>query len=156
MGLSGDEVMADILTNFVKQYYMGTPYIPSRIMIQEPLRDEELISRWLTEKTGHSVKFFTPKKGDKEKLLELARKNAENVLLQDKEKILREEARTTGAVKAIEEHIGVAGIHRMEAYDISNISGVLSVGSMVVFYDGMPRRNDYRKFRIKSVDGPND
>ena len=156
MTLNGEEQMADILTNFIKQYYVGTPYIPSTIMIQEPLQDEELISRWLTDKTGHSVKFVVPKKGDKEKLLELARKNAENILLQDKEKILREEARTIGAVRGISELIGLSDVHRMEAYDISNISGVLSVGSMVVFYDGMPRRNDYRKFRIKTVIGPDD
>ncbi len=156
MGLTGDETRDDIVTDFVKQYYAGTPYIPSIIMLQEPPREEELISQWLSEKTGHSVRFVIPKRGDKEKLVELAAKNAQMVLDQDKDKIKREEARTTGAVKAISDKIGIGEIHRMEAFDISNISGVQSVGSMVVFYDGLPRRNDYRKFRIKTVLGPDD
>ena len=156
MGLTGDETRADVLTDFVKQFYAGTPYIPSTIMLQEPLKEEGLISRWLTEHTGHTVKFVTPKRGTKEKLVELAEKNALNVLTQDKDKIKREEARTSGAVAEIGKLLGIDGIRRMEAFDISNISGVQSVGSMVVFYDGLPRRNDYRKFRIKTVSGPDD
>lgn len=156
MTLTGDETRADVINDFVKQYYVGTPYIPSTIMLQEPLTEEELISGWLTKHSGHTVRFVTPKRGTKEKLVELAEKNALNVLTQDKDKIMREEARTIGAVKSISEKIGVPDIHRMEAFDISNISGVQSVGSMVVFYDGLPRRNDYRKFRIKTVVGPDD
>lgn len=156
MVLAGEETRAGVITDFVKQYYAGTPYIPSTIMLQEPPRDEELISRWLTQHTGHTVRFVIPKRGTKEKLVELAEKNARNILLQDKDKIKREEARTTGAVAAIGSKLGFDGIRRMEAFDISNISGVQSVGSMVVFYDGLPRRNDYRKFRIRTVTGPDD
>lgn len=156
MGLAGDETRADVITDFIKQFYAGTPYIPSTIMMQELPGDEELIGRWLSERTGHSVHIVVPKRGAKEKLVELAQKNAENILRQDKDKIKREEARTVGAVSAIGERIGVEGIRRMEAFDISNISGVQSVGSMVVFYDGRPRRNDYRKFRIKTVVGSDD
>lgn len=156
MRLTGDEERVDIVTDFIKQYYVGTPYIPPRIMLQEPLKDEELISKWLTEKTGHVVKFESPKRGQKEKLVELAEKNANMVLNQDREKILKEESRTTGAVREISELLGLTGIHRMEAFDISNISGAQPVGSMVVFTDGRPRKNDYRKFRIKTVVGPDD
>ncbi len=156
MEIAVDEARADVLTEFVKQFYAGTPYIPSTIMLQEPLKDEELISRWLTEHTGHTVRFVTPKRGSKEKLVELASKNAQNILIQDKEKIKREEARTTKAVAAIGRKLGIDGIRRMEAFDISNISGVQSVGSMVVFYDGFPKRSDYRKFKIKTVIGPDD
>lgn len=156
MELAGDETRAEVITDFIKQYYAGTPYVPSTIMTQELPGDEELIGKWLSERAGHSVHIVIPKRGAKEKLVELAQKNAENILKQDKDKIKREEARTVGAVKAVGDKIGVAGIRRMEAFDISNISGVQSVGSMVVFYDGSPRRNDYRKFRIKTVAGPDD
>lgn len=156
MSITGEESLSDIVNDFLKQFYAGTPYVPPVIMLQEPVRDLELISQWLTNKTGHSVKLITPQRGEKEKLVGLAAKNAQMVLSQDKDKIKREEARTTGAVSEIEDIIGISGIHRMEAFDISNISGVQSVGSMVVFYDGLPRRNDYRKFRIKTVVGPDD
>ena len=156
MNVSSDELMKDIMGDFIKQYYVGTPYIPPTIMIPEEIDESQLISEFLSEKSGHSVKFFIPKRGDKEKLVELAARNAQNVLTQDKDKIKREEARTTGAVRAICKKTGLNNIHRMEAFDISNISGVQSVGSMVVFYDGLPRRNDYRKFRIKTVVGPDD
>lgn len=156
MRLAGDEKRSEIITDFIKQYYAGTPYIPPEIMLQENLLDEELIGRWLTERAGHNVKFLVPKRGQKEKLVELAEKNANMVLNQDREKILKEEARTTGAVKEIERLTGLHDIHRMEAFDISNISGAQPVGSMVVFTDGRPRKNDYRKFRIKTVTGPDD
>ena len=156
MRLTGEETRSEILTDFVKQFYAGTPYIPSTVMLQENLMDEELIGRWLSEKTGHSVKFEIPKRGQKEKLVELAEKNANMVLNQDREKILKEEARTIGAVNEIADLLGLSDIHRMEAFDISNISGAQPVGSMVVFTDGRPRRNDYRKFRIKTVAGPDD
>lgn len=156
MGLTGGENNADILSSFIKQFYAATPYIPSRIMIAEEPAEMELLTQWLTEKTGHGVHIIVPKRGNKEKLVELAATNARNVLTMDKEKITKEEARTIRAVENIAEMLGLSDIHRMEAFDISNISGVQSVGSMVVFYDGMPRKNDYRKFRIKTVVGPDD
>ena len=118
MRLAGDEKRSEIITDFIKQYYAGTPYIPPEIMLQENLIDEELIGRWLTERAGHNVKFLVPKRGQKEKLVELAEKNANMVLNQDREKILKEEARTTGAVKEIERLTGLHDIHRMEAFDI--------------------------------------
>lgn len=156
MELSGEETITTVITDFVKQFYAGTPYVPHTIMLQEIPQEEELIMQWLSERAGHSVRFEIPKRGSKEKFVELAEKNALNVLKQDKDKIKREEARTTGAVRAIENKLGLSDIHRMEAFDISNISGVQSVGSMVVFHDGLPRHNDYRKFRIKTVVGPDD
>lgn len=156
MNLTGDETRGDIITDFVKQYYAGSPYIPSAILMQEPPRDEDLIGQWLTERAGHVVRMLVPKRGEKEKLVELAEKNAQMVLNQDKDKIKREEERTIGAVRSIAQALGIKSIRRMEAFDISNISGAQPVGSMVVFYDGRPRRNDYRKFRIKTVVGPDD
>lgn len=156
MELTVEEQRSDVINDFVKQFYVGTPYIPSTIMLQESIRDEELISKWLTERTGHSVKFVVPKRGDKEKLITLAFENAQMVLSKDKDKILREKARTVGAVNELMNLMGLSDVHRMEAFDISNISGVQSVGSMVVFYNGQARPNDYRKFKIKTVIGPDD
>lgn len=156
MELTGEESIPEILADFIKQYYVATPYIPPNIMLNDEIEEANLYGDWLSQKSGHSVKIIVPKRGMKEKLVELATKNALNILVQDKDKIKREEARTTGAVKNICDKIGIQNIHRMEAFDISNISGVQSVGSMVVFYDGSPRPNDYRKFRIKTVTGPDD
>ncbi len=148
--------MPEILSIFLKQYYAGTPFIPKEIYVQEELPDGEMITGWLTEKKGRKVSIVTPKRGAKEKLVELAAKNAQMVLDQDRERIKREEGRTIGAMKEIAELIGLERINRMEAFDISNTSGYQSVGSMVVFEKGKPARSDYRKFKIKTVTGPND
>ena len=147
---------SQILTSFVKQFYAGTPFIPRELLLQTPLEEEEVISQWLTAKRGQKVHLTSPKKGEKERLVELAARNARMVLDQDREKIKREELRTIGAMNQIGDWIGIRGIRRIEAYDISNISGFESVGSMVVYEDGKPKRSDYRKFRIRSVQGPND
>lgn len=154
--LTGDETEEDIFSNFIRQFYSGTPYIPSELMLPSELPDAALLEEWLSGKRGRKVRFRVPKKGTKEKLVELAAKNAELVLSRDKERLKREEGRTIGAVKELEALLGLTGIVRMEAYDISNISGYDSVGSMVVYEKGKPKRNDYRKFRIKSVLGPDD
>lgn len=146
----------EILSSFVKQFYAGTPYIPAEIMLPEPVADAEVIEEWLSGKRGRKVHIRIPQKGMKEKLVELAEKNAALVLNTDRERLKREEGRTIGAVKELEKILGLAGIRRMEAYDISNTSGFASVGSMVVYERGKPKRNDYRKFRIKSVQGPDD
>lgn len=145
-----------ILTSFVKQFYAGTPFVPRELLIQEELDDSEVISRWLSGKRGQKVRIVTPKKGEKERLVELAGKNASLVLSQDKEKIKREELRTIGAMNQVAEWLGLEGVKRIEAFDISNISGYESVGSMVVYEDGKPKRNDYRKFKIRTVIGAND
>ncbi|WP_342757279.1 excinuclease ABC subunit UvrC [Kineothrix sedimenti] len=147
---------SQVLLDFVKQFYAGTPFIPKELMLQEEIEDIEVLEKWLTARKGSRVYIRIPKKGAKEKLVELAGKNAALVLSQDKEKIKREEGRTIGAVKEIASLIGVQGIVRMEAYDISNISGFANVGSMIVYEKGKPKRSDYRKFRIKSVSGPDD
>ena len=154
--LTGDETKGEILSSFIKQFYAGTPYLPAELMMQEEPGDMELLEEWLTEKRGHKVHIRVPKKGSKEKLVELAQRNAALILTKDKERLKREEGRTIGAVKEIENLLGMRGIVRMEAYDISNISGYASVGSMVVYEKGRPKRSDYRKFRIKSVQGPDD
>ena len=146
----------DILGDFVKQFYAGTPYIPREIMLQYEIEDTELLENWLSDRRGSRTYIRIPKIGSKEKLVELAAKNASLVLEQDRERIKREEGRTIGAVKEIEELIGVKGIKRMEAFDISNISGFENVGSMVVFEKGKPKKSDYRKFKIKTVSGPDD
>lgn len=151
----GDE-QGDILASFIKQFYGGTPYIPGELMLQEEIEDVEVLEEWLTAKREHRVYIRVPKKGTKEKLVELARKNAEMVLSTDKERLKREEGRTIGAVKELEVLLGIPDIKRMEAYDISNTNGFASVGSMVVYEHGRPKRNDYRKFKIKGVTGPDD
>jgi len=153
---ASEESKKEVLSSFIKQFYAGTPYIPSVLMIQEEIEDIELLEEWLTQKRGHRVHIQIPKKGTKEKLVELARKNAAMVLNTDKERLKREEGRTIGAVKELEKLLGVTGINRMEAFDISNTSGFESVGSMVVYEKGKPKRNDYRKFKIKGVQGADD
>lgn len=145
-----------ILSSFLKQFYAGTPFIPREIMIQDEIEDQDLIAQWLESRKGKKVRIMVPKKGTKEKLVELAYQNAKLVLRQDKERIKREEGRTIGAVKEISQLLGMENINRIEAFDISNISGFQSVGSMIVYEKGKPKRSDYRKFRIKGVKGPND
>ena len=156
VSVAGGDTEADVLSSFVKQYYAGTPFLPGEIYIPCELEDMEVIGSWLTKKRGKKVEILVPKRGRKEKMLELAAQNAKIVLRQDKDRIKREEERTTGALKEIEGWLNLTHIDRIEAYDISNTSGMESVGSMVVFEGGKPKRNDYRKFRIKSVQGPND
>ncbi|MCR4695224.1 MAG: excinuclease ABC subunit UvrC [Pseudobutyrivibrio sp.] len=151
-----DDSREELLAYFLKDYYTGTPFIPKEIYLQYVPEEVELIETWLSDKKGAKVYIKTPKRGDKEKLVELAQKNAQMVLDQDKEKIKKEEGRTIGAMKEIADLLGIPGASRMEAYDISNISGFQSVGSMVVFEKGKPKRSDYRKFKIKTVEGPND
>lgn len=145
-----------ILENFVKQFYAGTPFIPRELMLQYEIGDSELIEKWLTERKGARVYLRVPKIGSKEKLVELAAQNAKHILEQDRERLKREEGRTIGAVKEIAGLLGLRGIERMEAFDISNINGFENVGSMIVFEKGKPKPSDYRKFRIKTVSGPDD
>ncbi len=156
MSVAEGDTRGEILSQFIKQYYGGTPYIPNVVMIQEEIEDSDVISQWLSGIKKRKVNIITPKKGDKEKLVELAYRNAQMVLIQDGEKIKREQQRTVGAMEEIAGWIHLSGVRRVEAYDISNTSGVESVGSMVVFQDGKPARNDYRKFKIKTVKGPDD
>lgn len=147
---------AQILLDFVKQFYAGTPFIPRELMLQEEIADIEILEKWLSTRKGRRVYICVPKKGGKEKLVELAAQNAQLVLSRDKERIKREEGRTIGAVREIAELLGMESIYRMEAFDISNISGFANVGSMVVYEKGKPKRSDYRKFKIQSVSGPDD
>lgn len=153
--VSGDN-KPKILENFVKQFYAGTPFIPRELMLQYEIEDAELIEKWLSDRKGGRVYLRVPKIGHKEKLVELAAQNARLVLSQDREKLKREEGRTIGAVKELAELLGLSHINRMEAFDISNSNGFENVGSMVVFERGKPKPSDYRKFRIKTVSGPDD
>ena len=146
----------DVLSAFIKQFYAGTPYIPREIMLQYEIEDAALIEEWLSGRKGQKVHIQVPKKGQKEKLVELAKKNADMVLMQDRERIRREEGRTIGAMKEIANLLELPKLERVEAYDISNISGFQTVGSMVVFEKGRPKRSDYRKFRIRGVQGADD
>ena len=154
--IAENDTKSEILSSLIKQFYAGTPYIPAELMLPEEIEDQEIIEEWLTTRREHKVRLRIPKKGTKEKLVELAQKNAQMVLKNDKERLKREEGRTIGAVKELEKILGLTGIIRMEAYDISNTNGFDSVGSMVVYEHGKPKRNDYRKFKIKSVQGPDD
>ena len=151
-----EQAEGDILSTFIKQFYSGTPFIPKVILLQNEIEEEEIIEEWLSAKRGNKVMIHTPQKGMKEKLVELAAKNAKMILDQDKEKIKREEGRTIGAVKEIEHLLGLTDLNRMEAFDISNINGFETVGSMVVYEKGKPKRSDYRKFKLRSVTGPDD
>jgi len=146
----------EILSTFVKQFYAGTPFIPKELMVQYDMDDRIVLEEWMSSKRGQKVYIRVPKKGTKEKLVELAARNAALVLSQDKEKLKREEGRTIGAVKEIGNLLGLKDLNRIEAFDISNISGFESVGSMIVYEKGKPKRSDYRKFKIRSVQGPND
>ena len=150
------DTKAQVLSSFLKQFYAGTPFIPSEIMLQSEIEDADIIEEWLSGRRKQKVHIRVPKKGTKEKLVELALENARMVLAKDRERIRREEGRTIGAVHEVEEWLGLKNVVRMEAYDISNISGFESVGSMVVYEKGRPKRSDYRKFKIKWVQGPND
>ena len=151
-----NESPAVILSSFIKQFYAGTPFIPKELMLETEIEDRELVEEWLTNRRGSRVHVKVPQKGVKEKLVEMAHENARIVLTQDRERIRREEGRTIGAVRELAQLLGMEHISRMEAFDISNISGYESVGSMVVFEQGKPKRSDYRKFRIRTVQGPND
>ena len=151
-----NDTEGEILSSFIKQFYAGTPYIPAELMLPEEIEDQDIIEEWLTARRERRVHLRIPKKGTKEKMVELAQKNAQMVLKNDRERLKREEGRTIGAVKELEKILGLKGIIRMEAYDISNTNGFDSVGSMVVYEHGKPKRNDYRKFKIKTVQGPDD
>ncbi|MDL2301383.1 excinuclease ABC subunit UvrC [Lachnospiraceae bacterium OttesenSCG-928-D06] len=152
----GGRKKQDIILDFIKQFYAGTPFIPRELMVQYEIEDVELIEKWLSQRRGGRVYLKVPKMGAKEKLVDLAAQNAKLVLNQDREKLKREEGRTIGAVKEVAGILSIQKAERMEAYDISNISGFANVGSMVVFEKGKAKRSDYRKFRIKSVSGPDD
>ena len=154
--ISKGESPSEILNSFVMQYYAGTPFIPAELMLQDEVEDRELLEEWLSSKRGQKVAIKVPKKGTKEKLVELARENALLVLSKDKERLKREEGRTIGAVKEIAALLDLDKIVRMEAYDISNTNGFESVGSMVVYERGRPKRNDYRKFKIRGIQGADD
>ena len=151
-----EDTKAQILTTFLKQFYSGTPFIPREIMLPQEIEEQEVLADWLGEKRGSKVYIRVPQKGMKEKLVELAQKNAKMVLAQDREKIKREEGRTIGALKEIEQLLDMKGLYRVEAYDISNTSGFESVGSMIVYEKGKPKRSDYRKFKLRTVSGPDD
>lgn len=151
-----EDTKAQILTTFIKQFYSGTPFIPREIMLPQEIEEQEVLADWLGEKRGSKVYIRVPQKGMKEKLVELAQKNARMVLAQDREKIKREEGRTIGALKEIEQLLDMKGLNRVEAYDISNTSGFESVGSMIVYEKGKPKRSDYRKFKLRTVSGPDD
>lgn len=146
----------ETLQEFVKQFYAGTPFIPRELMIQYEIEEGELIEKWLSDRKGARVYLKVPKIGSKEKLVELAAQNARHVLEQDRERLKREQGRTIGAVKEIADILGLEHIERMEAFDISNINGFENVGSMIVFEKGKPKPSDYRKFRIRTVSGPDD
>ena len=147
---------AQILKSFIMQYYAGTPFVPKELMLEADVEDRELLEEYLTKKRGSKVQIRIPQRGMKEKLTQMAHANAVNTLTRDRERLVREELRTIGAVKEIAGLLGLRTADRMEAYDISNISGFESVGSMIVYDRGKPKRTDYRKFKIRTVEGPND
>lgn len=151
-----DETDSKVITSFIKQFYAGTPYIPKEIFLETEPEDELVISNWLSSKRGQKVYVHVPKIGKKEKLVELAKKNAILILNKDAEKLKREEARTTGALTELATYLDLPLISRIESFDISNTSGFETVGSMVVFENGKTKKSDYRKFKIRTISGPDD
>ena len=156
VSIANEDTRAQIVSAFVKQFYAGTPFIPREIMVQEEIEDAPVLEQWLGKRRGQRVYIRVPKKGSREKLVELAAKNAQLTLSQDKEKIKREEGRTIGAMKEIAGWLRLEGLSRIEAYDISNTNGFETVGSMIVYEKGKPQRSDYRKFKLKTITGPDD
>ena len=154
-GIDGNSY-PEILTDFIKQFYVGTPFIPREILTQVEIQDSGILEKWLSDKRGGKVSISVPKRGQKSQMMKLARENAQNVLIKDSEKLKREEKRTIGAMQELERLLGIPDLVRMEAFDISNTNGFQNVASMVVFERGKPKRSDYRKFRIRSVEGPDD
>ncbi len=151
-----EEAEGHILSAFIKQMYAGTPYVPRELWTECEPEDSGAILEWLAKKRGHKVMFRHPKRGEKVRLLDLAKRNAHMVLAQDAEKLKQEREKTLGAMEEIERLLGLQGLNRVESYDISNINGFETVGSMVVFEKGHAKKNDYRKFRIRTVTGPDD
>lgn len=154
--VGSEDTKEQILTTFIKQFYSGTPFLPREIMLQMDLTEREVLAEWLSQKRGSRVTLKVPQKGMKEKLVELAQKNAKLVLSQDRERLRREEGRTIGAMKEIERLLDMEHLNRVEAFDISNFNGFETVGSMIVYEKGKPKRSDYRKFKLKTVTGPDD
>ncbi|MFR4352857.1 MAG: excinuclease ABC subunit UvrC [Roseburia sp.] len=154
--IGAEDTGSQIIGTFLKQFYSGTPFIPREIMLPQEVEEQEILADWLSERRGSKVYIRVPQKGMKEKLVELAQKNAELVLSQDREKIKREEGRTIGALKEIEKLLQIENLQRVEAFDISNTNGFETVGSMIVYEKGKPKRSDYRKFKLKTVIGPDD
>ena len=156
--MSGVENSSDseILTDFLKQFYLGTPFIPREILTETEISDREILEKWLGDKRGTKVTISVPKRGSKARMMKLVKQNALEVMTKDKEKLKREEKRTVGAMHELEQLLGIPDLVRMEAFDISNTSGFQNVASMVVFERGKAKKSDYRKFRIRSVEGPDD
>lgn len=153
---SGQDSGTQIMETFIKQYYNGTPFVPNELLTEFPVEEQELLEQWLGERRGGRVHIITPMKGEKSRMIDLARENAKVVLSRDLEKIKREEARTVGAARELAALLGLNSADRLEAFDISNTSGYQSVASMVVFEKGRARKNAYRKFKLRTVTGPDD
>ena len=151
-----EQVKGRILSVFVRQFYAATPFLPKELMLECRIEDQKLIEEWLSSRRGSRVYLKVPQRGTRSRLVRMAHENAEIALKQDRERIRLEEGRTIGAMQEIASVLGVGHLTRVEAYDISNTSGVESVGSMIVFEKGKPKPTDYRKFRIRTVEGPND
>ena len=156
MEQTGKETGSQIMEAFIKQYYAGTPIIPNELLTEFEVEDFVLLEQWLGERRGGRVHIITPQKGEKSKMIDLARENAAVVLSRDLEKIKREDARTVGAANELAQMLGLPKADRLEAFDISNTSGYQSVASMVVFEKGRARKNAYRKFKLRTVSGPDD
>lgn len=153
---SEEDTGSQIITAFIKQYYEGTPFVPNELLTEFAVEEQALIEEWLGQRRGGRVHIITPQKGEKSKMIDLARENASVVLSRDLEKIKREEARTVGAANELAQMLGLPSADRLEAFDISNTSGYQSVASMVVFEKGRARKNAYRKFKLRTVTGPDD
>ena len=149
----------ELLSSFIKQYYSGIDQVPSEIYLSNEIDEMPLYSAWLSKLAGYKVGFMVPLKGEKKKTIDLVAKNAKEYIMKFQERIDKEIAYKNASEAELRELLGLADnlkLDRIEAFDISNISGVYSVGSMVVFEGAKKKRNDYRRYRVKTVEGPND
>lgn len=148
---------SEVLSSFIKQFYLGTAYVPKEVFVEEEFEDMEVVSKWLSEKRGSKVSIRIPKRGEKSKLMEMVRNNALNTLNQYSEANKRKAMEREDSLEELAELLDLEHIpYRIEAFDISNIQGVEPVGSMVVFEDGKEKKSDYRRFKIRTVEGPDD
>ena len=152
-----DSTRESILGSFVKQFYMEQEYVPKEIIIEDEIEDSFILSEWLSSKKGQKVTIRVPQKGEKKSLIEMVRKNAIEYLEKFSDMNKRKYEKSIGALEELKQILNLDNIpKRIESFDISNIQGVDSIGSMVVFTNGKKDKKEYRRYKIKTVIGPND
>ena len=152
-----DSSRGEVIASFMKQFYLTSQFIPRHILLETELEEQSILEQWLTEKRESRVYLKVPKRGQAKELVDLVGRNASEALVRQEQEETYQEQRTNGVLEQLQNVLGLEDVpHRMECYDISNTQGTESVASMVVFVDGKPKKDQYRRFKIKTVDGAND